>query len=325
MAFIGALLTGFVSRSHETVQAHRLLRDGHSGAEKFMAGVARDSSEILAIQESGFAFRSAGQLDWLDLMRPIASSFAGFGSKTGGGEDSVGPVTRWFSTNTFYRKPTISSALSCKGHELAGFLPSAKDGIVFLPGPYSFFRLSKNTFYREAAEFARDYGDAIAKSAARLLERGYKAVVFSEPSVGYDAGRKNFDGSSWDAGYIAKVAASGLVAGVNFPMADAAKALPLVENSAAGFVCLDLRCSEFAGLGTRKAVVLGVVDGARIGVETPQQIVSSVEKSMSLADFRDVYIGPSDRLSDVPFEQGLAKIRSLSIASRQLASRGAVS
>lgn len=312
------ILTGTVSRSPKTIQEHRLLRDGHSTKEKFTELVEKDSKEIISAQKD-FSFVSSGQLDWLDLLRPLAYSFQGFEKRNSSGEDSVGPVTRWYSTNTFYRKPTITEKISAKGNELIEFLPELEKGVVFLLGPYSFARLVQNNFYEDSKEMVLDYAKAIAENTESLKKKGYKAIIFSEPSFGFDLLKNDFDESLLVNAFARTVKENGLTAGINFPLADASKFLDLIEDSFFDFFGIDAFYSDFKNIKTKKDVLLGVVNGSRIGIESAESIKKIVEDFKADAEFSGNYfIGPNDRLFDVPFEQGIEKIKILSETAKEL-------
>lgn len=318
MGFKGAILTGPVSRSPKTIQEHRLLRDGHSTKEKFMELVEKDSKEIIQAQKD-FAFVSAGQLDWLDLLRPLAYSFQGVEKRNSSGEDSVGPVTRWYSTNTFYRKPNITEKISAQGKELVEFLPKVEKGVVFLLGPYSFVRLVQNNFYKDSKEMVLDYGKAIAENTETLKEKGYQALLFSEPSFGFNLLKNNFDKSLLVKDFAESLKEKGFTVGVNFPLADASKFLGLFDDSSFDFVGVDAVYSDFTKIKTKKDVLIGAVDGARIGIESSEGIKKVVEEFRSNAEFSENYfIGTNDRLFDVPFEQGMEKIKVLSKTAEEL-------
>jgi methionine synthase II (cobalamin-independent) len=162
--FLGSMLTGLVSRSSYTAKTHRLLRDGKITESVFNSAIASDSEKIISRQRN-FAFVSGGQLDWLDIIRPIAEYFEGFEGiynkafeyktndnsshigKASLGEYGimVGPVTRWFRTNTFYRKPLVSGRIKCAGSELAKIMPLVgENSVIFLPSPYSLAKLVEN-------------------------------------------------------------------------------------------------------------------------------------------------------------------------------------
>lgn len=310
--FRGALLCGQLSRSESAANAHRRLRDGLGARQEFEKALEEDRRQIIAAQEN-FAFVSGGQADWLDLLRPIAKMFTGFEKRNSAGEDAVGPVTRWFRTNTFYRKPTVSGKIECTGNELAAALPTLERGVVFMLGPYSFSRLVEDSFYHDAGRLASDYSDALAKCLPAVKEKGYACVLLLEPAVGYDISREAFDQPPWYSGCVSLLKASGMKLGIHFPLADAAKALPLAEDTGADLVGVDCVYSQPKSVHTSKDVLFGIVDSARAKVETTGEIAGITERFVEGAEFSgSYYLGCSDRLFDVPFNIALKKIKALS-------------
>ncbi|HUI38983.1 MAG TPA: hypothetical protein VLY85_05065, partial [Thermoplasmata archaeon] len=92
-------LTGPFPRSEALVAATRDLDRGRTTAEAVAALYDAAESEVARLEEQlGLDVRSGGYLDWADLFRPFSESWRGF---------TVGPVTRWFETNTFYRQPIL--------------------------------------------------------------------------------------------------------------------------------------------------------------------------------------------------------------------------
>ncbi len=311
MNFKGAILSGTLSRSPETIKIHRLLRDGHAKKTDFEKAVEKDSNQIIQAQKN-FAFVSGGQLNWLDLLRPIASNFKGFAKGKSEKEDSVGPVTRWFRTNTFYRKPTIVEKISSNGKELSQNLPKIENnnGILFLLGPYSFSKLVQNSFYENEKELILDYAKAINQNISDLKQKGYGAIFFSEPSIGFDFSKKELKKEMFFEEFASNI--KEILKGINFPLTDASNFFPLIEETDFDFVGIDCIFSDFEKIKTKKNVFLGLTDGSRIGVESLEQINKIVQNFKQKASAKDYFIGPNDRLFDVPFEQGLKKIKILS-------------
>lgn len=314
----GAILSGQVSRSANTIKMHRLVRDGYAKLEEFKKAIRLDQELILGSQKN-FAFASAGQSDWLDMLRPLAWSFRGFQKRASGGEDSVGPVCRWFRTNTFYRKPSVTGKIEASGDELSPWLlqlnASSANGVVFLLGPYSFARLVEDSYYKNEGELALDYSNAIAKCLPKLSERGYGCILLLEPAVGYDISRKAFSNPDWMLPALAKIKNGGAKTrlGVHFPLADSKYALPIVEDSAADIVGIDAIYTDFKDVRTEKDVLLGAVDGARMGIESQEYLAGQAALFLKEAEFSGTYyLGCNDRLFDVPFEIAIEKIRALS-------------
>lgn len=310
--FLGSMLTGIAPRSTQTAKIHRMFRDGHAEEADFRAAIGRDSAQLLEAQK-GFAFRSAGQSDWLDIMRPFASRVQGFARRASAGDDSVGPVTRWFRTNTFYRKPLVNGRISCSGDEIAGALPGGESSVAFMLAPYSFSRLVENSFYGSQEQLAIDYAKALSASSEALLRNGYACMLLLDPCVGFEQSLGTFTEPGWYRRSVTEAKGNGVRLGINFPLAEARDVIPIAEGTGADFIGIDAVFTSDFRVSTKKDVLLGVVDGARAGVESEETIGRKVKEFVDSADFSGrYYIGPNDRLYDVPFDIALRKIGMLS-------------
>jgi methionine synthase II (cobalamin-independent) len=274
---------------------------------EFESAIAEDRKRIVDGQRN-FAFVSGGQADWLDLLRPFAGSFTGF--RRGA---PVGPVTRWFRTNTFYRKPSVVGKIGCTGNELAAALPPVEKGAATMLGPYSFSRMVADEFYASPRELALGYSAAVAKNLAALGGRGYRCLILSEPCVGYDQSKGGFKAPEWIDECVSLLKAGGFTLGIHFPLAEACEALKAFDSAPADFFGIDCIYSEPDGIKTGKGLLLGVVDGARAKVEGAQEIAARAAEFVARAEFSGrYYLGCNDRLFDVPFGIALEKIRRLS-------------
>ena len=311
--FMGAMLAGIASRSAATSRVHRLYRDGYASEEEFSNAVKEDA-EGIASKQSEFAYVSYGQLDWLDIFRPIARSFSGFSSRLSSGEDAAGPVTRWFRTNTFYRKPLVSGKINCRGSELADSVPlTKKPGVIFLPAPYSLSKMVENTFYGSLEDLAMDYSSALSKSMPALAKKGYRCALLLDHLVGYEQSKDAFKAPDWYADSLPKTKSAGVKVGVHYPSAVAVDTVPLADSADIDIVGIDAVFDAEPRINTRKDLLIGLVDSARVGVESDKGISDRLRKIVDKATFSGRYhVGPSDRLYDVPFEVALQKIETLS-------------
>ncbi len=319
--FMGSMLTGLGPRSNDTAVVDRYVRDGHSEQSAFQAAVENDAKKLVSAQRDSFLFKSGGQLDWRDILRPIAASFEGFSKRESQGEDAIGPVTRFLRTDTFYRRPAIEGKIDCVGTEISLHLPNlGTSSVVFLPAPYTLTRMVDDSYYHDSEGLALDYARAIAKSEPSLKAKGYDCVILVEPFVGYEQSKGAFENPIWLEKSISIIKLQGITLGVTFPLAEAQDVVPLIEKSRADFVGIDAVSSSGFGINTGKNVLLGVVNGAHAGrsidgkivVESQEKITGLVREFLSEAQFPGkYYIGPNDRLYDVPFEHALAKIEAL--------------
>lgn len=316
--FKGAVAVGPISRSAHTAVIHRRVRDGYASADEFKKAIAEDREKILEAQKQ-FAFISAGQADWLDAVRPMACQWDGFSSK-GKKPEEVGPVTRWFRTNTFYRRPTVQGKINATGTELKNSLPGVEsNGIIFLLGPYSFSKLVENTYYSDRIELASDYVQAVSKSMAAMREQGYSAVLFLEPYVGYNLSRQEtIDWNEFQEPWK-KLDAKEMTVGVHFAKVDIAPILGYVEEIKIDFVGIDTFYTQPEKISTSKDILFGIVDGGRAGIENKDLVKKQLELFLGNTDFSDrYYIGPNDRLWDVPLDIALEKLKLLHQIGREL-------
>src|SRR6202162_1787649 len=129
-------LTGSFPRSESLVAATRDLDRGRTTPEAVEELYRRTESEVLALEERlGLSPATGGYLRWPDLFRPFAETWRGF---------TVGPLTRWFETNTFFRQPILHAPPERVAGTIGKWLPTpgAKGGApprkAILPGPYTF-------------------------------------------------------------------------------------------------------------------------------------------------------------------------------------------
>ncbi|MDO8427920.1 MAG: hypothetical protein Q7S92_01785 [Candidatus Diapherotrites archaeon] len=309
--FQGPIAIGRISRSTHTAAVHRLVRDGHAKIEEFEQAIWTDQQKILDTQKN-FAFVSAGQSNWLDLIRPLACTWNGFDSKNLKPEN-VGPVTRWFRTNTFYRKPTVNEKISATGFELNENLPKLKEnGIVFLLGPYSFSKLVENTHYSDITQLACDYIQGVSKNISNLKKSGYSAVLFLEPYIGYSLSQQKEIDYNLIQEPLKKFDSSEFTTGVHFAKANAGKILKEIEETKINFVGIDALYTQPGDVSTSKDILFGILDGSRAGIENKNLVQKQLNLFLKNSTFSgNYYLGPNDRLWDVPLDIALEKLKLL--------------
>src|SRR5208282_2580328 len=152
-------LTSPFPRSERLVAATRDLDRGRTTADQTERAYVEAEGELLALEERLFTDVTAGYLRWNDLFRPIAESWGGF---------TVGPLTRWLETNTFFRQPVLSSAPQRTPGAIAARLPPPLKGRaagarVLLPGPYTLTKILDNRSGASDAEVLRNLGRLFAE------------------------------------------------------------------------------------------------------------------------------------------------------------------
>ncbi|MGI0067639.1 MAG: hypothetical protein ACREB9_04355, partial [Thermoplasmata archaeon] len=172
-------LTGPFPRSEELVGATRDLDRGRTTPDALEEIYARTEAEIVQLEERlGTDRITAGYLRWADLFRPISESWGGF---------AVGPVTRWFETNTFYRQPILRAPPERTPGAIAQRLPppirgpAARRALVVLPGPYTLAGLLENRSGETSEALVHRLGRLLGDELRELRGLGYEAFEFADP------------------------------------------------------------------------------------------------------------------------------------------------
>lgn len=175
MNAIPAQLTGTFARSRNLIRATRDF-DRRRCTEPELEQIRRkDVKKIISFQQ-GFEFITDGNLLWQDLFRPFTKAS---GIK-------LGPLTRFFETNTFYRRPLIIGDIKFEPIQIENFyyfdlLPTNRK--VILPGPVTFCGLSENKYYKK--DFMIAVANILSRIVKYLVQKGVKAIQFSEPYLTY--------------------------------------------------------------------------------------------------------------------------------------------
>jgi 5-methyltetrahydropteroyltriglutamate--homocysteine methyltransferase len=194
MAFnVDSTLTGIHSRSERTVRATRDFDRGRTSKDILDAAFESDSSDLVNLEiVSGITRISDGQLMWQDFIRPFSESIQGLRR----GAD----LSRWYDTNSFYRKPSVVGKLSMPKdatflgtYENLSALKLVKSDKLTkrklsLPGPYTLASLVSDEFYDSKTELVNQFAKILKKILPALKELGFGAVQINEPSLVYRYG-----------------------------------------------------------------------------------------------------------------------------------------
>lgn len=172
------ILHGPYPRSPDLVQATRDLDRGRTTEDHVEEVRRSDAKRFRAAQaEADLPARSPPLLRWQDLARPLLEAADGL---------EVGPLTRFFETNTFYRAPRVTGSPSLPDpvgapaiEDPAGGTPAA----ATLPGPWTLARWSVGADEPPADLAATYAGDVLAPQARDLRRRGFDLVVLHEPWI----------------------------------------------------------------------------------------------------------------------------------------------
>ncbi len=314
-------LTGPFPRPEPLIGATRDLDRGRTNPERVEELTREAEREVVALERRlGFDTVSAGYLRWPDLFRPLIEAWEGF---------TVGPLTRWLETNTFFRQPILLAPPGRTAGGFAGRLSSAlrsdpDHGRVFLPGPYTFAGVLDNRSGETDEAVVHRLGRILAEEVRELRGQGFGTFLFSEPLLvvqppegpraeavvaGYRSIRSALDGGTsivWTYG------------------ADGADAFPLLDRLEVSAVGIDLaetdveripRAAHHGGLG------LGVVDPRTTLVEDAGEVARVVRAAHERRRPSIVWLGPGGPLDLLPWEPATKKLHVLPAVQELLRDR----
>ena len=313
-------LTGPFPRSEELVGATRDFDRGRIDAEMLERVYTKTEIEVVRLERRLGADRfTAGYLRWADLFRPIAERWGGF---------SVGPLTRWFETNTFFRQPVLYAPPERTVGALAGHLPPSlrAEGpgraLVILPGPYTLVGLLENRSGETDQALVHRLGRLFAEEVRELKGAGFATFEFVEPLLVYRPPAPTIAESVITAYRAIGTAAQDAPTLLWTYFGDAAPVLSLLGRIPVSVVGFDLSETDPSTIDDRLAshgIGLGVVDPRTTLSEDPGEVVTIVRELNERLHPPSVWLGPGAPLDLLPAEPAARKLHVLSAARDALA------
>jgi 5-methyltetrahydropteroyltriglutamate--homocysteine methyltransferase len=315
-------LTGPFPRPEPLVSATRDLDRGRTSPEAVEELYESAERDVVALERRlGFDSITGGYLRWPDLFRPFAETWEGF---------SVGPLTRWLETNTFFRQPILLAPPGRTPGALAARLPGAlraraDGGRVVLPGPYTFASVLDNRSGETDEAIVHRLGRALAEEVRELTGLGFRTFLFSDPMlvVRPPEGPR---AAAVVAGYEAvKGALAGATSIVWTYGADALPAFPVLDRlpvSAVGVDLADTDVEKLPPAPQRTGLGLGVVDPRTTLREDPAEVARVVRIAYERRRPTTVWLGPGAPLDLLPWEPATRKLHVLPAVREALGDGG---
>ena len=316
-------LTGPFPRSEPLVKATRDLDRGRTSPESVEELYGASEREVLELEHRlGLDVVTGGYLRWADLFRPFAETWHGF---------TVGPVTRWFETNTFYRQPILHAPPERVPGALAARLPAVSAGAparptkVLLPGPYTFAGMLDNRSGETVEALAHRIGRLLADEVRELKGLGYDTFQFQEPLLVVHPP----EGPRAEAVAAAYRSIASAIDGSTSILwtyfGDAAPVFPMLTRLPVSVVGVDLAETEVAELKEpheRRGIGLGCIDPRTTLVEDASE-VAKIARTVS-ERFRPpvVWLGPGGPLDLLPATAASRKLHLLPAAKQALVAKG---
>ena len=316
-------LSGPFPRSEALVTATRDLDRGRTTPAALEALFARTEIEILDLETRlGVDAFTAGYLRWQDIFRPISESWSGF---------SVGPVTRMFQTNTFFRQPILHGPPERTPGAVAARLPPAlRSGArprakIVLPGPCTLAGVLDNRSGDTTEGLIHRLGRLLGEELHELRGLGFSIFQFQEPLLVVEpptgpraeavlAAYRSIAAQSTDSTTI-----------VWTYFADAAPAYALLDRLPVSAIGVDLAETDPEHLrpwSGSKALGLGVIDPRTTLPEDPVEVAGIVHDLATRLTPPEIWLGPGGPLDLLPAEAAIRKLELLPAARRELAPRG---
>jgi len=315
-----AQLGGIYPRSEQLIELTRSYDRAKTDLDTVRKQIEQDTQELVKLQvDSGFETFSDGAFAWQDQLRPIVESLDGVTTGT--------RYDRWFDTNTFYKKPTISGKIGVHAFEPKKFirtdlLPRTKGWKVTLPGPYTFSELSENLHYPSQSDLLHAIASAEHEIIKKLKDAGVSRFQLSEPCLVYRPYREQALGKAELDSALAAIqkTVEGIQAkfSVHTYFGDATTILPSLLKLPIDTVGFDLFETDYSQLKfeTTKKLALGIIDGRESNAESPKWIAETATRVSKHITDGDLVLAPNSDLKFVPRKVADVKARALAEATR---------
>lgn len=316
MTHFEPLIPGLHARSEALVQASRDHDRGRIDDAALRAVEIRDRERLVGAQVlADYGALSTGQLDWQDLFRPFLEIVDGLEAPT---------LVRFLDTNTFYRRPDLSGELTLSREALPGFLERYAPAyerylkVLALPSPTAFVAgaADEDGAFPDPALVQEITGKVLRPVLERLPERSYELVVLVDPWLPLHP-----EPEALLSGLAPLGDATDPLPELLFqvPFQDVGPLVPAIaEAPVDGFVA-DLtltNLADLAALPDERAVGLGIVDARSSLIESPDHLLTTVERAVQVLGDRLVHLTPTGDLQHVPEEIARAKLGVLGETAR---------
>jgi methionine synthase II (cobalamin-independent) len=332
---VDSTIAGIHSRSERTVRVSRDYDRGRTTKDILDAAFESDSIDLVNLEmHSGITRISEGQLLWQDLLRPLSENISGLKN----GAD----LSRWYDTNSFYRKPSVIKKLAApkdasfiKNYILSSALDLVKDDgkakkKIALPGPYTLASLVSEGGSLSRVVLTEEFASILRKIVLQLVNSGFGSIQFNEPSLVYRYGESAVSSSRDLRAFISafEMHLSKLSAEVSLHtyFGDCSKILKSlirldgVSTIGVDFTQTSLDSIEGVRFGEKK-LACGCVDGRNSLVEPPEWISSFCAEAIQTLKPSGIVVQPSCELKYLPRVFADQKIQSIGKACKILESK----
>lgn len=329
---IDSTLAGIHSRSEHTVRTSRDYDRGRTTRESLCSAFESDAIELVDLQSvSGITRISDGQLLWQDLLRPFSESLVGL--KIGA------DLSRWYDTNTFYKKPSIVKKLSAprersfildyvikRAFDLAKTGKRVKRKLI-LPGPYTLANLVSEGQQTSRFELVEEFARILKTIVRELAALGFGSIQFNEPSLVYRYGESALtnkrDLKAFISAFEKHLSSLPVEVSLHTYFGDCSmilkRLLKLTGVASIGIDFTQTSLSSIEGVSFGKiALACGCVDGRNSLIESPEWISGFCLQAIRALKPNGIVVQPSCELKYLPRFYADQKIRAIGEACKLL-------
>lgn len=266
-------------------------------------------------RRAGLTYVADPMIDWDDIFRPFAR-VKGI---------SLGPLNRFFETNTFYRRLIVNDALDDYGSIVKSILAldlmKEDRKVASLPDPYTFSMLNENRYYKSHEDYLFAIADMLNAEAKALAREGIEIIQLNAPSIAYDFNERKIDLST------IKDAISRVKKGVKSRVY-----LYLYFGNVVGIfdelldmkvdgIGIDVSSTKLASLvdySIDKVLVIGIVDAMNTRMEEVKSTASALDFILDRMDVKHVVLTISNSLEYLPYRFAVKKLSVLGKITRLL-------
>jgi len=297
---IKSMITGAYSRSEALVNATRDYDRGRIEPIELEQYYKDDLRQLITCQEhNNIDYISDGLLTWQDDFRPFVEACSGIES---------GPLTRYFNTNTFYRRPVFKDNQALTLDALADHYFTDKKvraDIITVPGIASLIEMSQST-----ADSLDSAITMLKKAINELAHEDCKLILVKEPWLAYNSDNVS---TVMLAGYCAaiqqiveyaKAINSTLQVGLHLPFGNAAPLLDKIMQLPLDCIGIDFFETAADDVNAfnwhNKVLIAGCINGRNSLIEDPEVTSEFVKNLAAKLEPSEIFISNSVDLRFVP-------------------------
>ncbi len=300
MTAIKAMLTGIYPRSEALVQATRDYERGRIEEERLHQRLEADRRALFALQiKNDFDFLTDGLLNWHDEFRPLVSATSGL---------ALGPLVRYFDTNTFYRQPVFEGAMKFDPQALEPYFRGRDSNHLWkatLPSPCCLYAMSLGREDRLGKAM-----DLLGQTACWLASQGCALIELQEPWLAYHsqklegAQKKSYAKALHEFMAQVEELTGDMRIGLHLPFGDAAPLLEALWHVPWDFMGVDCYQTDLEALSRfdwrDRALLAGCINGRNSLVEDDGVVSAFVERLLEELRPKELYLGNNVPLKFVP-------------------------